>query len=244
MNLSSVYLSMVVPIYNEESRLLAPLPLVVQYLQSTFEKWELLLIDDGSTDGTPDKLLEAEKLSPAIKILRNLKNHGKGAAVRQGFQQAAGDVLIFSDADFSTPPEECTKLLETLATGFDVAIGSRGLNESNVEVHQSWPRETMGKIFNVLIRSLLPLEFKDTQCGFKMFRKEAVELILPRMSISGFAFDVEVLMIAQLHQLRIAEIPVTWRNVRESKVHPIINSLEMLRDLLQIRYRLGMNAYE
>lgn len=239
-----VYLSLIVPVYNEESRLLAPLPQVVQYLQSTFEKWELILIDDGSTDRTPDKLLEAERLFPTIKILRNLKNHGKGAAVRQGFQQAAGDVLIFSDADFSTPMEECEKLFQTLASGFDIVIGSRGLNESNVEVHQTWARETMGKIFNVFIRSLLPLEFKDTQCGFKMFRRAAVELILPRMSIRGFAFDVELLIIAQQHQLRIAEIPVTWRNVRDSKVHPVINSFEMLRDLLQIRYRFAMNAYE
>lgn len=243
MNLSPVYLSMVVPIYNEESRVLAPLPNAIQYLESTFEKWELIMVDDGSTDKTPDRLLEAESLTPHIKILRNLKNHGKGAAVRQGFQQAAGEVLLFSDADFSTPPEECTKLLQTLATGYDIVIGSRGLPESNVEVPQSWARETMGKIFNLLIRSLLPLEFNDTQCGFKMFRREAAELIFPRMSISGFAFDVEVLMIAQLHQLRTAEIPVTWRNVRDSKVHPIINSSEMLRDLLQIRYKLGMNAY-
>jgi dolichyl-phosphate beta-glucosyltransferase len=243
MGIENIYLSLIIPVFNEESRILKPLPAAIQYLQSTFQKWEVIFVDDGSTDGTPDKLLEAEKLSPSIKILRTPQNHGKGAAVRFGFQQAAGDVLLFSDADFSAPIEECAKLLRRLERGFDVAIGSRGLVESNIEVHQSWPRETMGKVFNLFIRSLLPLEFKDTQCGFKMFRREAAHIIFPRVKVEGFAFDVEVLMIAQFHQLRIAEVPVTWRDVRESKVHPIINSMEMFRDLLRIRYRLAMSEY-
>ncbi|HET6268395.1 MAG TPA: glycosyltransferase family 2 protein, partial [Acidobacteriota bacterium] len=137
-----------------------------------------------------------------------------------------------------TPVEETGKLLETLNRGFDIVIGSRGLRDSQVQVHQSIARETMGKVFNLMIRLFLPLEFRDTQCGFKMFTRAAAEVILQRMQINGFAFDVEMLMIGKELDLHICEMPVVWRNVRESKVHPIRNSMEMIRDLLKIRRRL------
>jgi dolichyl-phosphate beta-glucosyltransferase len=156
---------------------------------------------------------------------------------------AIGDVVLFSDTDFSTPIEETATLLMRLQNGHDIAIGSRGLPDSKVQVHQAWPRELMGKVFNRVLRTLLPLRFKDTQCGFKIFNRKAIDLILPRMSINGFAFDVEMLIISQVNNLRIAEVPVIWRNILDSRVHPIRNSLEMLRDVMRIRFRLARNLY-
>ena len=175
-------------------------------------------------------------------LLRHEKNYGKGRAVRTGMQAAKGDILLFSDADFSTPIEESQKLLNCLLQGYDVAIGSRALPDSNVEIHQSWARETLGKAGNLIICTLLPIQFQDTQCGFKMFRRKAVEIILPRLTIDGFAFDIEMLTVAQLHGFRIAEVPVTWRNVLESKVRSI-HSLQVLGDVFTIRFRLALNEY-
>jgi len=243
MDSGTVYLSIVVPAYNEEKRIENPLDRVVRYLRDHYDQWELIYSDDGSTDGTYEKLRKLQEVYPEIEVVRSAKNRGKGSAVRAGMLAASGNIILFSDADFSTPIEETKRLFAYLQNGYDIAIGSRGLSDSNVEVHQAWPREMMGKIFNTFLRSLLPLEFMDTQCGFKMFTRKAANVILPRMHLDGFAFDVEMLIIAQVNRLRIAEVPVVWRNVLESRVHPIRNSLEMLRDVLKVRYRLGMNLY-
>lgn len=243
MKQADIFLTVVVPVYNEESRFEAPLARAHDFLGVHFPKSELLYVDDGSTDHTYEKLEAAQMQYPRMRVLRSPENAGKGDAVRRGFSAAAGNVLLFSDADFSTPVEESERLLNSILNGDDVAIGSRGLKESRIEVHQSFVRESMGRTFNVIIRCLLPLPFHDTQCGFKMFRKEAADLIVSRMTLRGFAFDVEMLTIARLHRLKISEVPVVWRDVRESKVHPITNSLEMLRDVLKIRYRLSRNLY-
>ncbi len=243
MDPAGIYLSVIVPAYNEEKRIEDPLDRVVRYLRNHFDPWELIYSDDGSTDGTSEKLRKLQEVYPEIKVVGTAQNRGKGSAVRTGMMAASGNIILFSDADFSTPIEETERLFAYLQNGYDIAIGSRGLSDSNVEVHQAWPREMMGKIFNTFLRSVLPLEFMDTQCGFKMFSKKAASIILPRMHLDGFAFDVEMLIIAQVNRLRIAEVPVVWRNVLESRVHPIRNSLEMLRDVLKVRYRLGMNLY-
>jgi dolichyl-phosphate beta-glucosyltransferase len=243
MSTGSVNLSVVVPAFNEEKRIEQPLDGVVQYLRSHFDQWELIYSDDGSTDKTREKLQKLQEIYPEIKIVGTPKNRGKGSAVREGMMAATGDIILFSDTDFSTPIEETEKLLGYLQNGYDIAIGSRGLADSNVEVHQAWPREMMGKIFNAFLRSLLPLEFMDTQCGFKMFNRKAANVILPRMHLDGFAFDVEMLIIAQVKRLRIAEVPVVWKNVLDSRVHPVRNSMEMIRDVLKVRHRLAMNLY-
>jgi dolichyl-phosphate beta-glucosyltransferase len=238
-----VYLSIVVPAYNEEKRIEQPLERVVGYLRNHFDRWELIYSDDGSKDKTREKLSELQKIYPEIKVVGTHENRGKGSAVRTGMLAASGDTVLFSDTDFSSPIEEIEKLYASLQNGYDIAIGSRGLAESNIEVHQAWPREMMGKIFNALLRSLLPIEFMDTQCGFKMFNRKAIDIILPRMHIDGFAFDVEMLIIAQVNRLRIQEVAVVWKNVLDSRVHPIRNSLEMIRDVLKVRHRLAMNSY-
>jgi dolichyl-phosphate beta-glucosyltransferase len=243
MDFSGVNLSLVVPAYNEENRIETPLHPVVQYLRNKFNQWELIYSDDGSTDGTLKKLQQLQEKYPEIKIVGVSKNRGKGSAVKVGMSAASGNIILFSDTDFSTPIQETEKLFQSLNDGYDVAIGSRGLSDSQVEVHQAWPRETMGRLFNTILRSLLPIQFMDTQCGFKLFSRKAVDIILPRMHLEGFAFDVEMLIIAQANQLRIAEVPVVWKNVLDSRVHPIRNSIEMLRDILKIRYWLAMNMY-
>jgi dolichyl-phosphate beta-glucosyltransferase len=244
MNKSGINLSLVVPAYNEEKRIENPLNQVVHYLRNHFEQWELIYSDDGSTDGTAAKLVKMMQKYPEIKVVTASKNKGKGSAVRMGMKAASGNVVLFSDTDFSTPIEETQRLFHFLKNGYDVAIASRGLSASQVEVHQAWPREMMGKLFNILLRSLLPLDFMDTQCGFKMFSRKAVDIILPKMHLDGFAFDVEMLIIAQANQLRIVEVPVIWRNVLDSRVHPVRNSLEMIRDILSIRHRLATNRYQ
>ena len=243
MDLTGVNLSIVVPAFNEEKRIERPLDEVVQYLRSRFEHWELIYSDDGSTDKTLEKLRSLQEKYPEIKIVGVPKNRGKGSAVRIGMSAASGNVILFSDTDFSTPIQEAERLFQYLDDGYDVAIGSRGLSDSQVEVHQAWAREMMGKMFNAMLRSLLPIEFKDTQCGFKMFSRKAVDIILPKMHLESFAFDVEMLIIAQANRLRIAEVPVIWRNVLDSRVHPIRNSIEMIRDVLKVRHRLAMNLY-
>ena len=238
-----MYLSVVVPAYNEEKRIEEPLSRVISYLRNHFDQWELIYSDDGSKDRTREVLQKLQENYPEIKIVGTPQNHGKGSAVRTGMLAASGDFILFSDTDFSSPIEEIEKLFAYLKNGYDLAIGSRGLSDSNIEVHQAWPREMMGKIFNTLLRSLLPIDFMDTQCGFKMFNRKAADMILPRMHLDGFAFDVEMLIIAQVNRLRIAEVPVVWKNVLDSRVHPIRNSLEMIRDVLKVRYRLAMNLY-
>ena len=237
-------LSLIIPAYNEASRMLPPLSSAISFLESHFDSWEIIYSNDGSSDKTAELVLEVQKKRPSVRLVDNPVNLGKGAAVRAGFEAAKGDIVMFSDADFSSPPEETLKLLAAIDEGFDLAIGSRGLEDSQIEIRQSWPRETMGKIFNLILRAILPIPFRDTQCGFKMFRKEAAQMISRRMRVRGFAFDVEMLMIAQKHNLKIKEVPVVWRNVLESKVHPFRSSLDMLMDVLAIRYRMFRKDYD
>ncbi len=243
MHPTGVNLSIVVPAFNEEKRIESPLDEVIQYLRNQFQQWELIYSDDGSTDRTLEKLRKLQEKYPEIKVVGVPKNRGKGSAVRTGMSAASGNIILFSDTDFSTPIQETEKLLKYLNEGYDVAIGSRGLSDSQVEIHQAWPREMMGKMFNTMLHSLLPIEFMDTQCGFKMFSRKAVDIILPKMHLESFAFDVEILIIAQTNRLRIVEVPVIWRNVLDSRVHPIRNSVEMIRDVLKVRHRLAMNLY-
>jgi dolichyl-phosphate beta-glucosyltransferase len=243
MNFPKIFLTVIVPVFNEEERVERAVPALFQYMEAQFGKWEVLYVDDGSTDNTYRLLNRIQLDHPGLRVIQSKKNSGKGHAIRLGMKEARGDFVMFSDADFSTPVEETAKLLEALLGDYDIAIGSRGLDHSNIEIRQSWIRENMGKVFNLIIRTILPLKIRDTQCGFKMFRKESLQVIIPRMCMDGFAFDVEMLMIAQAHGMRIAEIPVTWRNAKGSKVHPIRSSLQMLRDVIAIRRRMNRGDY-
>jgi dolichyl-phosphate beta-glucosyltransferase len=177
----------------------------------------------------------ARKSAGSHQILCNEQNRGKGYSVRRGALEAAGEVVLFSDADLSTPIEEVEKLERALRDGADVAIGSRALAESDIQIRQPFYRERMGKVFNLLVRLLVFPGISDTQCGFKAFTREATREIFSRQTLPGFAFDVEILYIARLLRCRVKEVPVIWRDSPQTKVGALRDSFRMFRDILKVR---------
>ncbi len=213
------------------------------WLEKQEYTWEVVLVDAGSSDRTLEVFHEFFPPEQG-RGFKNQSNLGKGYAIRRGVQEARGDVLLFSDADFSTPIEEFPKLAEYLQSGYDIAIGSRSLPESNVEVRQGWVREGMGKVFNLLVQMIVLRGFIDTQCGFKCVQRECVLPLLPMMAVDGFCYDVELLFLAKKAGLKIVEVPVTWVNDPVSKVHILKDSSKMFLDLLWIRFRDWFGQYD
>jgi dolichyl-phosphate beta-glucosyltransferase len=228
----SEFLSVVIPAYNEATRLPATLRAVHEYLTNHFDRFEIVVVDDGSTDNTAGA---AE--AGGARLLRQPTNTGKGAAVRDGMLAGAGEIVLFSDADLSTPIEEVEKALDRLAQGWDVVIGSRALPDSDVQLHQNFVREYMGKAFNVFVRVLAGLPFRDTQCGFKCFTRRAAQTVFAQCVIDGFAFDVEALSVARRLGFRVTDMPVRWVNSPASRVNIWVHPWQMLGELLQIRWR-------
>src|SRR6476660_3722174 len=232
--------SLVIPCFNEAARIGATLRVTLDYLTVNAPKSELIVVNDGSTDATAaiarEMFLQAQI---ATRLLENFPNRGKGAAVRSGLLAAREPIGLFSDADLSTPIEEAPKLIEPIANGeVDIAFGSRALDRSLIGVHQPWRREQAGRVFNLLVRVATGLPFWDTQCGFKAFRLDVCRPILERARINGFAFDVELLFLAQRAGLRIREVPVRWNHAEGSKVSFFRDSLRMLREVITLRTRL------
>lgn len=229
-------ISVVIPAYNEE-RVIAPsLEEIHAWLASRGEPFEILPVDDGSSDSTFEVSRRFAEGRPECRPLRNETNRGKGYSVRRGIEEARGEFVLFTDADLSTPIGETTKLIAALEAGADVAIGSRDLPDSDVRVHQPWYRETMGRVFNRIVRVLVLRGFVDTQCGFKAFRRSTVRPLLPFLRIDRYSFDVEILFVAALWGLGLREVPVTWINNEDTRVDPLRDSTRMLVDLLRIRY--------
>ena len=229
--------SIVIPCFNEETRIGQTLRLTLAYLAANAPESELIVVNDGSTDATGavarDELKDAQI---ATRLLENFPNRGKGAAVRAGLLAAQTPIGLFSDADLSTPLQETSKLIEPIAHGeVDIAFGSRALDRSLIGVHQPWRREQAGRVFNLLVRVATGLPFWDTQCGFKAFRLEACRAILEAARIKGFSFDVELLFLAHRAGLRIREIPVRWNHAEGSKVSFFRDSLRMLREIMTLR---------
>jgi dolichyl-phosphate beta-glucosyltransferase len=235
-------LSLIVPAYNEERRLPASLTTILEYLDGRPFSAEVLVVDDGSSDATT-AVAEAPG-DGRVRVVRNPGNRGKGYTVRHGMREARGVVRIFTDADLSTPVEEVDAALRHHEAGFDVAIGSRSLARSSVEVRQPWYRQTMGRTFNVFVRTMLVRGFVDTQCGFKSFTREAADAVFSRARIDGFAFDVEILFLARRLGLRILEFPVRWLDDPDSRVDPVRHSLLMLRDLFRIQLAAMQGHYD
>jgi len=232
-------LSVIFPCYNEESRLPATLTRARDYLSSTGLSYEILIVDDGSADGTVAVAEAAAALDPRLRVLAYQPNRGKGAAVAHGACQARGEWVLFSDADLSTPLEELERFLPLLAEGCDVVIGSRGLRESHLKVRQPWWRERAGRVMNFLIRRLSGLSYPDTQCGFKLFSRRAARNIFPCLTVQRWMFDVEVLIIARKLGYRVVDLPVTWSNDGASRVR-LSHAPSILRELAHIRlYWLG-----
>ncbi|HUH01243.1 MAG TPA: dolichyl-phosphate beta-glucosyltransferase, partial [Kofleriaceae bacterium] len=190
-------LTVVVPAYNEEARLGPSIARVVAYCEAERPDYEVLVVDDGSSDGTVATARTAAAGNPRVHVLEQDRNRGKGAAVRTGMLAAAGRYVLFSDADLATPIEEVGKLQAALGRGHDIAIASRAMPESDIRTRQHPLRELMGRSFNLMVRLALMGGIKDTQCGFKLFTREAAQDLFGRATVDGFAFDVEILMLAR-----------------------------------------------
>lgn len=229
-------ISIVIPAYNEEYRLPVTLERIERYLSNRSFQFEIVIVDDCSIDRTVEIAEQFCRSKQIGRVLRNSENRGKGFSVKRGMLEAKGDYILFSDADLSTPIEELEKLLHLLTEGScDIAIASRAHRDSDVRLYQPWYRWAMGNIFNALVRMLAVKGFKDTQCGFKCFKREAAMRIFSQQQLTGFAFDVEILYLAQKAGYVIREIPVTWTNSPESRVHIVVDSARMLFDLVLMR---------
>jgi dolichyl-phosphate beta-glucosyltransferase len=228
------FISIVIPSYNEASRIQPNLEKIVDYLRPRFSRFEIIVVDDGSTDGTPRQVAEAAHRESRIRLVSFPANRGKGFAVRQGILAAIGDSILFTDADLSTPVETVESGLKGLDDGYPVVIASRRHAKSVIVLRQSWAREVIGRVFNLVVRRLLSLRFQDTQCGFKCFSREAAREIFSLARIDGYAFDVEIIIIARRLGYRIKEIPVCWSDSADSKVRPLGDLSRVTRDLLKI----------
>lgn len=239
------FLSIVIPAYNEEARLPATLRTVLDYLDRAWPRqFEILVVDDGSSDGTAACVKEAARARPELRLLRNPGNRGKGYSVRHGMLKARGQWVLFTDADLSAPIEEIEKLWEAVQLeDAAIAIGSRALDRSLIGVHQPWWREWAGRIFNFFMRVLVGLPFRDTQCGFKLFRRDAVQAIFPRQRIERFGFDVEVLYLARKLGFKTVEVPVRWNHAEGTRVSMLRDSLDMFLDLLRVRWNWHRGLY-
>ncbi len=228
-----VSLSVVIPAFNEEKRLPRTLASILAFLRGRGESFEVVVVDDGSTDGTAEV---ARQAGPEVRVLQNPGNRGKGYSVRNGMLNASGAWRLMSDADLSTPIEELDRLKEALTRGGEVAIASRAVVGANLEKRQSSAREFSGRFFNLLVRILHLPGIKDTQCGFKLFSKAAAEAAFQDARLDGFAFDVEALVRARRAGFQILEVPVTWRNDEQSRVS-LGRGLAAFVDLFRLKFR-------
>jgi dolichyl-phosphate beta-glucosyltransferase len=239
-------LSIIIPAYNEERRLPRGLAKIRDYLASrnlAGGQAEIIVVDDGSKDHTAVIAEEWSRELPAVRVVPNGENRGKGYSVRHGMLEARGRIALFTDADLSAPIEEADKLLAALDAGNDVAIGSRAVNRALIFGHQSRLREVAGMIFNGFVRLFTGLSFQDTQCGFKAFVRERSQIIFEQQRVERFGFDPEILFLAKRHGLRSVEIPVRWAHDPATKVHVFRDSLLMFLDLVYIRWNWLIGRY-
>jgi dolichyl-phosphate beta-glucosyltransferase len=242
-------ISIIVPAYNEEKRIQKTLERIFSYMKEKKHDFEIVVVDDGSKDKTVEvveifrkKKSKDKKDKDRIKILKNIKNKGKGHSVKRGMLAGEKKWLLFSDADLSTPIEEIEKF-EKYIDQYSIIIASRNLKESQIKIKQPKLRSTLGKIFPFVVNLFTIRGIKDTQCGFKLFRKDVAEKIFPLQTSKRFAFDVEVLFIAKKHGYKIKEIPVIWINALGSKVDPINDSISMFFDLIRFRFNSIIGKY-
>lgn len=235
-------LSIVIPAYNEETRLPPTLERIHEFFKDRRDlkgqpySYEVIVVDDGSKDRT----VEVAKMSRlykegALKVLENGQNKGKGFSIKNGMRAAQGGLVLFSDADLSTPIEEFDKLLEGITQGCDIAIGSRSAPGAQILVRQPWHRQLVGRLFNLSVQLLVVPGIGDTQCGFKLFKAEAARKIVPLMRIDGFVFDVEMLYLGKKYGFTIKEFPVVWRNSAGTSVSLLNHFFQVSQELLSIR---------
>lgn len=241
---NSQALSIVIPAYNEEKRLSPTLDRVLHFIRQQNLDAEVVVVDDGSSDHTADLIQLYEETSGGIvRLIQNPGNRGKGYSVRNGVMSAQGRTILFTDADLSSPIEEATKLLDALNAGADIAIGSRWMRSELQTKRQSVARQVLGRVFNLLLRAVLRLDFKDTQCGFKAFRQNAARAVFPLQRIERWGFDPEVLFLAQHSGFKITEVPVRWGHDTGTRINPIADGSRMVADMLRIRWNAISGKY-
>jgi len=228
--------SIVIPAYNEAIRIEATLDRVLAYVYA--QKWnaEILVVDDGSQDATREIILRYAAAHPMLRLVENPGNRGKGFSVRNGVLHSKGELIVFTDADLASPIEESAKLLAALEGGADVAIGSRWLDTSLQTRRQPFYRRVLGRIFNLALRVILGMNFKDTQCGFKAFKRTAAQAVFPLQIIERWGFDPEIVFLAQRLGFRVEEVAVKWAHQENTKINPIKDGLRMFTELLTIRW--------
>ena len=242
-------LSIIIPAYNEEKRIGRSLDEILNFLSSRRYMAEVIVVDDGSKDRTAEvvegRAAGYRAAGYELRVITNEPNRGKGYSVKRGMTSARGDIVLFTDADLSSPIAEAPKLIDPIAEDrVDVTFGSRGLDRKLVGVHQSFVREMGGRTFNVFVRAITGLKYKDTQCGFKAFRREQAQPVFKLQSIDRFGFDPEILYIAKKQGLKLLEVPVIWNDSEGSKISFFSDSLNMFADLVRIRMNDASGRYD
>jgi dolichyl-phosphate beta-glucosyltransferase len=235
--------SIVIPAYNETARIERALSSVSGCIRKSGWDAEVLVVDDGSTDNTAALVESWAREHPEVRLIRNDRNRGKGYSVRNGMLRAAGEILMFTDADLSSPIEEAERLFAAIAEGADVAIGSRWLLGRRIVHKQPLYRRIFGRCFNALTRTIMRLPFADTQCGFKAFRREAAQLVFGLQRIERWGFDPEILFIGIRRGLKIAEVPVTWGHDERSRISYLRDGMQMLLELVFVRWNALTGRY-
>ncbi len=242
--MSHPQLSIVIPAYNESARIEATLDRVMSCVEAEGWDAEVLVVDDGSKDDTGAIIQRWMVRYPRLHLVQNPGNRGKGFSVRNGLLQAAGDVVMFTDADLSAPMEEANRLLAAIKAGADVAIGSRWMDRTRQTIHQPLYRQFFGRCFNAITRGVMGLPFKDTQCGFKAFRREAAQVIFRLQRIERWGFDPEILFIARKLKYTIVEVPVTWGHDERSRMSYLRDGMKMLEEMAMIRSNSVRGRYD
>jgi dolichyl-phosphate beta-glucosyltransferase len=228
--------SIVIPAYNESARLGASLEKVLAYVHAQGWDAEVIVVNDGSRDNTADIVRTFAAKDPVVRLVENPGNHGKGYSVRNGMLNARGQIILFSDADLSSPIEEAPKLLHALDEGADIAIGSRWLRAETQTQRQPLHRQLFGRIYNLVLRLTLGLRFADTQCGFKAFKQPAVQAIFPPQKIERWGFDPEILFLAKKLKFKIREVPVAWGHSGGTRINPLVDGSRMVMEMFRIRW--------
>ena len=235
--------SIIIPAYNESARLGATLDRVLNHVTAQHWDAEIIVVDDGSRDDTADMVRARARANAALRLIENPGNRGKGYSVRNGMLNAIGEVRLFTDADLSAPIEEAGKLFAAIHEGADVAIGSRWLQPDTQAQRQSLLRQFYGRTFNLVLRLLLGLKLKDTQCGFKAFSRSSAQKLFSKQTIEGWGFDAELLFLAQHSGLRVREVPVVWSDAEGTRIHPLRDGLHMIVEVLAIRWNSIAGKY-
>jgi dolichyl-phosphate beta-glucosyltransferase len=241
--LEPVSYSVILPAYNESARIAATLDRILAHAAQYRWNVEVIVVNDGSSDDTAKIVREYAGKHPVLRLLENPGNRGKGYSVRSGMLHAKGEILLFSDADLSSPIEEADKLFAAIAEGADIAIGSRWVDRRLQIRRQPMHRRLMGRMFNLALRIILGLQFKDTQCGFKAFTRRSAQVIFPLQKIERWGFDPELLYLARKFGFAVREVPVAWSHREGTRIHPLRDGIRMFGELLRIRWYAMKGSY-